>query len=108
MTLKTLDYVGLVVKATETRLNPSSKYVYNKIQNLYAEDLSERILGMFTFSDGGDPQGYIAVTAEGISMAEKFKFNNSAMWSDKRDDITHRFFQLGEKNFKRFTEYVKI
>ena len=54
-TLKTLDYVGLVVKATETRLNPSSKYVYNKIQNLYAEDLSERILGMFTFSDGGDP-----------------------------------------------------
>ena len=53
--LQTLDYITLVVKATENRLASSSKHVYIKVQNLYADDLSERILGMFTFSDGAEP-----------------------------------------------------
>ena len=94
--LQTLDYISLVVKASENRLASSSKHVYIKIQNLYADDLSERILGMFTFSDGAEPQGYIAVTAEGIEMAEKFKFNNSAMWSDKDSPTTRQFYKIGE------------
>ena len=41
------------------------------------------MLGMFTFSDGGEPQGYTAVTAAGIKLSEKFKFNNSAMFTKK-------------------------
>ena len=41
-------------------------------------------------------------------MAEKFKFNNSAMWSEKEDDPqTLHYFYLGEDNFKLFTKYIK-
>ena len=69
-------------------MTPSGKHIYLKIQKLYADDLSERILGMFTFSDGAaEPQGYTAVKAEGIRMAEKFKFNNSAMFKDSLETI---------------------
>ena len=62
---------------------------------------------MFTFSDGGEPQGYIAVAAEGIHMANKFKFNNSCMWTDRYDNLTHKYFQLGEDNFSNFNAYIQ-
>ena len=62
---------------------------------MYAKDLSERVLGMFTFSDGGEPQGYIAVKAAGIKMTDLFKFNNSAMWSSDTEELTAKFFDLG-------------
>ena len=44
---------------------------------------------MFTFSDGGEPQGYTAVTAAGINLASKFKFNNSAMFTNQTDELNH-------------------
>ena len=47
------------------------------------------MLGMFTFSDGGEPQAHTAVTAAGIKLAEKFKFNNSAMFTKLNDDIEY-------------------
>ncbi len=45
------------------------------------------MLGVFTFSDGGEPQGYTAVMAAGIQLAEKFKFNNSAFFSSKMSEL---------------------
>ena len=81
--LEHLNYILLTVKATDNRLSPSSKYIYDNIQNLYAADLSERMMGMFTFSDGGIPAAYEAIKAAKIPLKEEniFKFNNSAMWS---------------------------
>ena len=78
--LEQLNYIFMVVKATENWLTQSTKFIYSEIEKLYAEDLVDRILGMFTFSDGGEPQGYTAVTAAGLNLEEKFKFNNSAMF----------------------------
>ena len=57
------------------------------------------MLGMFTFSDGGEPQGYTAIMAAGIQMADKFKFNNSALFTKTQDELTHQFFALGQSNF---------
>ena len=53
--MESLNYILMIVKATENRLSPSSQFIYSQIQKLYSEDLSDRMLGMFTFSDGGDP-----------------------------------------------------
>ena len=66
--LFTLDYICLVVKSTENRVMESTKFVYAQIQNLYAEDLNGRIMGMFTFTDGGEPPAYEAVKASGIDI----------------------------------------
>ena len=54
-TIEMLDYIMIAVKSTDTRLFESSKFVYNSIQRLYAKDISPRVLGMYTFSDGNDP-----------------------------------------------------
>ena len=67
--MEQLNYLLMVVKATENRLTPSSKFIYKKIQSLYSEDLAERLLGVFTFSDASEPQGYTAVAAAGIELA---------------------------------------
>ena len=65
------------------------------------------MLGAFTFSDGAEPQGYVAVTASGLKMSEKFKFNNSAMFSNKKDPLTFSFFELGDDNFRKFVGYMQ-
>ena len=53
--MESLNYLLMVVKATENRLTSSSKFIYSKITDLYSEDLAERMLGVFTFSDGAEP-----------------------------------------------------
>ena len=106
-TMNSLNYMLLVVKATEMRLTSSSNWIYKQVESLYSEDLAERMLGVFTFSDGGEPLGYTAVTAAGISMGEKFKFNNSAMFSSKLDKGTIEYFELGEESFTKFVEYME-
>ena len=79
--MESLNYMLMIVKATENRLLPSSQFIYSQIQKLFSDNLSDRMLGMFTFSDGGEPQGFTAVKAAGITLAERFKFNNSAMFT---------------------------
>ena len=64
------------------------------------------MLGVFTFSDGGEPQGHTAVAAAGVKLAEKFKFNNSALFASNLDELTRQFFALGESNFHRFIDYI--
>ena len=44
----------MVVKSTENRLAKSSEFIYNKINDLYAIDISERVLGLFSFYDGSE------------------------------------------------------
>ena len=105
--LSTLDYILLVTKATEVRLSNSSKFIFKQIEKMYANDLSERVLGLFTFSDGAEPQGYTAVKAAGINMAQLFKFNNSAMYTSKKDTFATQFFEMGQDNFELFCNYIK-
>ena len=86
--IESLNYMFMVVKATENRLTPSTKFIYKQIQKLYKKDLEDRMLGIFTFSDASEPQGYTALAAAGINLAEKFKFNNSSMFRKEMDDFT--------------------
>lgn len=53
--LETLDYVCLVNKASDNRLLNVMKDVYQKIQNMFANDTIDRFIVMCTFSDGKDP-----------------------------------------------------
>ena len=108
--LQTLDYLLLTVKASENRLSTSSKFVYSQIQNLYAEDISERVVGMFTFLDDGKLGAYEAVKEAGIPMKEKnqFGFNNSAIFSKGAEGKTTRhFWTLGMGSYERFVQFIK-
>ena len=105
--LSTLDYMLMVVKATENRLTPSTKFIYKQISKLYTDDLEDRMLGIFTFSDASQPQGYTAIAAAGIKLTEKFKFNNSAMFRKSHDDFTMQYYEMGEESFELFIEFIK-
>ena len=59
--LEQLNYILMVVKATENRLTDSTKFIYKQTTDLYKKDLADRMLGMFTFADVSEPQGFIAV-----------------------------------------------
>ena len=96
----------MVVKSTENRLTPSTKFIYKQIQKLYKEDLADRMLGVFTFSDASEPQGYTALAAAGIKLAERFKFNNSSMFAREMDNFTEQFFEMGEESFRLFCNFM--
>ena len=49
--IESIDYIFLVVKSDVQRVNHQVKKVYETIQSLYAMDLSDRLCGIFSFSD---------------------------------------------------------
>ena len=104
-----LDYILLTVKSDVQRLSKANQFIFARIQGLYADDLSERVVGMFTFNDATTPAAYEAVKLAGIPIKERhqFVFNNSAIWTKSGDEMTNQFWDLGMKNFADFTEFTK-
>ena len=41
----------MTVKASETRLRPGSRYVYDRVQQLFGKNAKERFILMCTFAD---------------------------------------------------------
>jgi len=105
--LKMLDYVLLVTKSTDTRLGASTKFVFQSIQNLWAKDIAERILVMYTFSDGKAPLAEQALNDEGIITKRGFKFNNSAIWQKDDDNMITMFFNLCYSNYREFNNFIR-
>lgn len=104
--LKMLDYVLLVVKSSDTRLGASTKFVFQNIQNLWAKDISSRILIMYTFSDGKTPLAIQALSDAGIVSRNGFKFNNSAIWQKCQDKMITIFFNLCYQNYQEFNKFM--
>ena len=106
--IDSLDYFMIVVKSTDNRLGEAAKFVYNQIQGLYATDISERVLGMFTFSDGNPPNALAGIEASGITInPHHFLFNNSSMWNDpNKVDSCRSFFNLALQNYEDFANYM--
>ena len=71
-----LDYILITAKSSDNRVSEANKFIYNNIQDLYANDISDRFLGAYTFSDGSPPSARQALESIGIHMKRDFKFNN--------------------------------
>jgi hypothetical protein len=59
--LETIDYILLVTKHSDNRLTTTAEYIYQNIQNMFATDVKDRFLSMFTFSDGKKPLAIDAI-----------------------------------------------
>ena len=66
--LESMDYLMIAVKGTENRLTIPAKFIYETIQGLYDKKVAERVLGMFTFSDGSDDLARKAIEHSGIKL----------------------------------------
>ena len=88
--IESLDYVFLVAKSDTQRVNHQVKHTYEKIQNLYAEDIKPRICGIFTYSEGKKDKVPPIVAALGevgiqIDPEKRFEFNNTALYNRYTD-----------------------
>ena len=62
-------------------MDEPTKFIYNSIANLYAIDISKRILGIYTFADSSESQAKEAIKHVEIDIADDFEFNNGSLYS---------------------------
>ena len=102
----------LVLKSNIIRITPEQRYLFNKIFNLFSDDIKDNFLLMRTFCDGkslymdkslknGDYKDIFP------DIKESFFFNNSGIFeSGDNNFIGHEFFDLGMKCIKNFIEKI--
>eukprot|EP00485_Elphidium_margaritaceum_P008381 CAMPEP_0202690846 /NCGR_PEP_ID=MMETSP1385-20130828/5733_1 /ASSEMBLY_ACC=CAM_ASM_000861 /TAXON_ID=933848 /ORGANISM="Elphidium margaritaceum" /LENGTH=654 /DNA_ID=CAMNT_0049346161 /DNA_START=1369 /DNA_END=3333 /DNA_ORIENTATION=+ len=98
-----IDAVYFVVKASDTRLGATQKYIFNMVLYLFGHNVKDNIFVLFTFSDGAKPPALKAVDKLGVPYAGYFQINNSGFGLPKPEEAnpTHKmFFDLGCKQFE--------
>ncbi|MPC41606.1 uncharacterized protein LOC123509483 [Portunus trituberculatus] len=106
-----LDAVGFVAQSSLARLSPVQRYIFDNILALFGKDIQDNIFLLLTFADGQKPQVLSAVTEAEIPYKKFFKFNNSAIYSQKDDDESAQdfssfFWNMGYNSFKMFLEQI--
>lgn len=78
-----LDGIGFVIDASQARLTPTKKYIFDSILSIFGRDVSRNIFTMITFADNQTPPVLGVIKESEIpSQNEKlFKFNNSALFA---------------------------
>uniref|UniRef100_A0A8C6TYG0 AIG1-type G domain-containing protein n=1 Tax=Neogobius melanostomus TaxID=47308 RepID=A0A8C6TYG0_9GOBI len=82
--VETIDVVGLVLKATENRLDERTAYIFNSVTSLFGRDMEQKIVALITHSDGMKPKDALQALDEAkVKCARKennepvyFLFNN--------------------------------
>ncbi|CAG0891895.1 unnamed protein product [Darwinula stevensoni] len=98
-----LHGIGLVVPASEERLTPSLKYVLDSIMSVFGNDVKNNIFLLVTFAGMEKPLVRTAVRAANIPFRKMFQFNNSALFSqDKDNPFNQAFWDMGTQNFQEF------
>ena len=101
-----IDYILLTIKSTETRLLAGSKYVYDRVQQIFGKDAKDRFILMCTFADGQAP--LCLDTIKDIYFEKYFTFNNSALYTPSHNaDVTTKFFwKMAMESVKHFITYI--
>ena len=116
--ISTLNGVCFVTKSSNNRLTLSQKYILSSILDLFGEDVKEIFVFMLTFCDGGEPNILGPLKEKDcpfnkiISLYKNdswyYKFNNSAIFeSNRNNEFTKMFWELGMNNFNLFKEKLK-
>ena len=106
-TIPEIDYILLTIKATETRLKPGSKYIYDRIQQLFGVNAKDRFILMCTFADDKTPACLKAI-GNSIHFDRYFVFNNSALYTpwDKGTNATKFYWKMAMESLQLFFEFV--
>ncbi|XP_023993589.1 uncharacterized protein [Salvelinus sp. IW2-2015] len=100
-----LDAVGLVVKATENRLNDRQKYIFDAVLSLFGKDMEKNIVTLITHSDGRPPNNALeAITRANVPCAKNdrnqpvhFAFNNCQCEVFDEDDEYYKDYVSSQK-----------
>ena len=59
-----IHVVCFFAQASNVRLTPCQKYVFNEVLRLFANDIAENFVSIITFCDGGIPSVLSALLSE--------------------------------------------
>uniref|UniRef100_A0A3Q2DKX2 Septin-type G domain-containing protein n=2 Tax=Cyprinodon variegatus TaxID=28743 RepID=A0A3Q2DKX2_CYPVA len=102
-----INAVGLVMKASDNRLNGRLRYIFNSVMSLFGKDLENNIVALVTHSDGRRPENVlnaledaeIKCSTDEMNQPVHFMFNNQQIKQRNRTDKD----QDGSKYFWDFT-----
>lgn len=113
-----IDAVGLVLKATENRLDERMAYIFNSVTSLFSKNMETNIVVMMTHSDGMKPKNAIqALNDAKIKCARDknkepvfFQFNNRQKEMVETGRSAQRAaqhaFETSEDGMLEFTEFL--
>ena len=116
--LKEINAICFVTKSTNNRLTFYQKYILNKVLDIFGKDVIDNFIFLLTFCDGGLPNIIEPLKSSESPFKEIinskkdstwfFKFNNSSFYeSERSDEYTKIFWDLGIKNFNDFLYKLK-
>ncbi|XP_047424987.1 uncharacterized protein LOC124996228 [Mugil cephalus] len=113
-----VNAVGLVMKASENRLNDRLMYVLNSVTSLFGKDLEKKIVALMTHSHGRKPKNALqALEAANIKCAKNeknqpvyFLFNNCQ--SDERTEEEEEEYledadKISVRGMREFTVFLE-
>lgn len=103
-----LDGIGFVIDASQARLTPTQKYIFDSILSIFGCDVTQNIFTMITFADSQSPPVLDVIKEIEIpSQNEKlFKFNNSALFASNvaQEGISYdkKFWEMNTSSLDKF------
>ena len=102
-----LHGIGFVTQASLARLTPTQKYVFDSILSIFGKDIKDNIFLMTTFADGAEPPVIEAVKIAKIPYNDFFSFNNSALFTQKKQKYTELFWDMCNESFCNFFKHFE-
>ena len=104
-----LHGICFVMKASTTRLTSIQQYISQQILGIFGKDTANNFIGLLTYSDNKVPKALDAIKDGGLPIKNDliFKFNNSAIYPDSKEDksnenVTKFYFDMGYDSFEKF------
>ena len=105
-----INAICLVVQSFNIKLTLNQKYIFQSVINLFGKNVIKNFVIMLTFSDGGKNQIIDSLLNDAsFSIIKKylqepwyFNFNNSAIFTDKNDQMTDMYFQMAMESYEKF------
>lgn len=105
-----LDAVCFVLKASDTNLTVSHKYMFRSISFLFGKDIKSNICTLITFADGANPPVISSLKEADLSFGYTFCFNTSALFAKNKTNIpsfSQMFWKMNYKSFKDLFDKIR-
>ena len=110
-----INAICLVVQSFNIRLTLNQKYIFQSVINLFGKNVINNFIIMLTFSDGGKNQiidsllndASFSIIKNYLQEPWYLNFNNSAIFTDKNDQMTDMYFQMAMESFEKFLIKIK-
>ncbi|XP_064204917.1 uncharacterized protein LOC135262056 [Anguilla rostrata] len=109
--LSEIDAVCLVVKASQQRLSPSQKYIFDAILSVFGKNMEKNFMILITFSDWMPPPALKLVSVSGAPFLKDenndpvhFLFNNlpPQKFAKKYEETYKTAWDNGAEHFRKF------